>query len=253
MMNFMRYPLRLLLPVALIWATAHAADTPPPAAAATPASAATPAPAPAPVPVTGNLDLFNGKNMDGWNLITTPTADVSKICQVKDGVMSVNDDRGPKGYLEIPVLRDKYRLHFEWRWTTNNPKNNSGALLHITGGPVQQVWPTCFQIQTKTQRAGDVIPMGTAKCAELPPPPATQVDRKADASEKPIGEWNAADVTVNGDVIECTVNGVVQNKVTHCTPSSGNIGFQLEGYPYEMRNIRLLPFEPDKPAVAAAK
>jgi hypothetical protein len=184
--------------------------------------------------------LFDGKDLAGWTCVTQNNADISTICTVKDGVMVVAGN--PKGYLLLTAPPPaNYSIHFEYRWTSQNPKNNSGLLVNISSGPVQQgLWPDCFQIQTKTQRAGDLIPMGGAKCAEVPAG-KTQRDRQAPASEKPNGEWNACDTVVQGDTIQCTVNGVLQNRITQCVPASGKVGFQLEGYPYEMRNITLTP------------
>ena len=40
-------------------------------------------------------------------------------------------------------------------------------------------------------------------------------------------------------MLECTINGVQQNRVTGCQPAAGQIGIQLEGAPYELRNIRI--------------
>jgi hypothetical protein len=40
-------------------------------------------------------------------------------------------------------------------------------------------------------------------------------------------------------LIEVAINGVKQNRVTGCTPASGRIGLQLEGTPFELRNVRL--------------
>ncbi|HTB62987.1 MAG TPA: family 16 glycoside hydrolase, partial [Opitutales bacterium] len=122
---------------------------------------------------------------------------------------------------------------------------------NITDGPIQQnLWPISFQAQTKTTFAGDFICMSTAKCAEGVVTGTGQptANKQKDPSEKPIGEWNVADVVVHGDTMEYTVNGVLQNKITQCVPSFGKIGFQLEGYPYEMRNIKLAPLPADKPA-----
>jgi hypothetical protein len=35
------------------------------------------------------------------------------------------------------------------------------------------------------------------------------------------------------------VNGVLQNKATKVEPSGGKVGFQLEGTPYELRNVTI--------------
>jgi hypothetical protein len=189
---------------------------------------------PAPTP------LFNGKDLTGWSYVTPSGANISAVCTVKDGVMVVAGK--PQGFFLLTTPPPaNYSVHFEYRWASQNPKNNSGLLVNISSGPVQQnLWPDCFQIQTKTQRAGDIIPMGGAKCAEIPAG-KTQRDRQAAVSEKPVGDWNACDTVVQGDTIQCTVNGVLQNRITQCVPASGKIGFQLEGYPYEMRNLTLTP------------
>jgi hypothetical protein len=64
-----------------------------------------------------------------------------------------------------------------------------------------------------------------------------------------VGEWNSCDVTCRGDTIEVTINGVPQNKVTKCVPTAGKVGFQLEGTPFELRNVKI---EPLKPSIGAS-
>jgi len=136
-----------------------------------------------------------------------------------------------------------YRLHAEWRWP--GKAGNSGVLLHISPGPVDRIWPTCFQMQLKNTRVGDMLPMAAAKFSEpLSPDSKTpQLNRSAADSEKPAGEWNSCDIVCRGDSIEVTLNGVLQNKVTKCVPASGRIGFQLEGIAYELRNVRIEPLK----------
>jgi hypothetical protein len=62
-------------------------------------------------------------------------------------------------------------------------------------------------------------------------------------SEKPAGEWNTCEVTCRGDTIEVTVNGVPQNRVTHCSLPKGRIGFQLEGSAFELRHVTVEPLD----------
>jgi hypothetical protein len=40
-----------------------------------------------------------------------------------------------------------------------------------------------------------------------------------------------------------SINGVAQNRVSGAMPKSGPIGFQLEGTPYELRNLRIEPLD----------
>jgi hypothetical protein len=218
------------------------------------ASAADSTPAAAPVPVvelklpaakavavTAPVELFNGRNLDGWTYLAAgQPADIATVCSVKDGVMAVTGVPGRStGFLLLPEVRENYRLHLEWRWTAAvTASTNGGILLHVTPGPLQQgLWPISFQAQLKATRAGDFIAMSTAIAAEAAP--GATASRQKDASEKPAGEWNAADIVVRGNTIECTINGVVQAKLTECFPAFGRIGFQLEGHPFELRALRL--------------
>jgi hypothetical protein len=194
----------------------------------------------------GPIDLFNGKDLTGWSLVTSQGANIAVVCSVTaDGVMTVVGK--PVGYLLAPGIYSDYKLHVEWRWPADAVKNsNSGVLVHIDTGPIDRnTWPRCFQVQTKLNRGGDILPMAGATFAEaLSTPPGSknpQINRQNPSSEKPLGEWNACDVVCQGGSLECTINGVVQNHVTGCKPGAGMIGIQLEGFPYELRNIRIEP------------
>lgn len=184
-------------------------------------------------------DLWNGRDLTGWTFVTNPAVDIASVCHATpDGALAA--EGRPIGYLlASPATYANFKLHVEWRWPER--PGNGGVLVHISSGPKDRQWPLCFQIQLKVHRAGDVLPMAGATCAELSSPTATQVDKIGVDSEKRAGEWNACDIVCQGDTIECTVNGVRQNRVTRCVPSAGQIGFQFEGAPFELRNLRLTP------------
>ena len=195
-----------------------------------------------------SIDLLNGKDLAAWQLITLPTAsaELAAVCKYNaDGSLAVAGK--PVSFLATKVDYENYQLHAEWRWSKDAPKNsNGGILLHITSGPMNgTAWPTCFQMQQKPTRVGDLLPMHSAKFAEkltTAPGVATPIlERAAANSEKPLGEWNACDIVCRGNSIEVTINGVLQNKVTQCQPAAGKIGIQLEGTPFELRNLRLAP------------
>jgi hypothetical protein len=193
--------------------------------------------------------LFNGKDLAGWEYVTTPAADIKTVCTVgSDGVLAVAGK--PVGWIATTASYENYQLHVEWRWPANAAKNsNGGVLLHIASGPMNgTAWPVCFQMQLKLTRAGDMLPMNAAKFAEklsTAPGAATPIlNRSGDNAEKPLGEWNTCDIVCRGDTIEVKINGVAQNRVTACSPAAGRIGFQLEGMPFELRNVRLAPLRP---------
>ena len=107
--------------------------------------------------------LLNGRNLDGWELITTPTATLGDVCHLRpDGVLAI--DGKPPGFLQTARAYADYRLHLEWRWP--GAPGNSGVLVHISSGPKDRVWPVCFQVQTKTKAVGDLLPMAGATFAE---------------------------------------------------------------------------------------
>lgn len=181
------------------------------------------------------------KDLSGWELRTEPVAAlVSAVTVHGDGVIAVAGV--PSGFLATTASYRNYRLHVEWRWP--GKVGNGGVLLHISDGPMDRVWPLSVQMQTKFGSVGDLLPMAGAKFAEpltgdKPPVKA----RTAANSERAAGEWNSADIVARDGVIEVTVNGVPQNRVTEATPREGRIGFQLEGAPYELRHVELTPLE----------
>jgi hypothetical protein len=193
------------------------------------------------------IALVNGKDLSALEYVTMPAADISSVAHYNaDGSLSVAGK--PIGYLATKKSYDNYRLHAEWRWPKNAAKNsNGGILVHIATGPKDRQWPECFQVQLKPTRAGDILPMAGAVFAEklstTPGAATPQLDRRADSSEKPLGEWNTGDIYCHDGVVEVTINGVAQNKFTDANPGAGKVGFQLEGTPYELRNVRLTPLD----------
>lgn len=185
--------------------------------------------------------LFNGRNFDGWELKTTPATTVDQVFSVlPQGVIASTGQ--PGGFLATTKSYANYTLHVEWRW--NGKPGNGGVLLHISDGPMDRVWPLSLQVQTKHGSAGDLLPMAGAAFAEpLTSAAGTEPRIKgkmAADSELAVGQWNVADIVARDDVVELSINGVVQNRVTGVKPAAGRIGFQLEGAPYELRNVILM-------------
>jgi hypothetical protein len=174
------------------------------------------------------------------DIVTTPAAALDTVWQPRsDGVIAVAGK--PSGFIATRDVYTDYRLHVEWRWT--GKPGNGGVLLHVASGPKDGVWPYSVQVQTKYGSVGDLLPMAGATFHEplttapgaYPPIKA----RTASDSERAPGEWNTMDVLVRGGCIDVTINGVAQNAVTLAQPATGRIGFQLEGTPYELRNVRI--------------
>lgn len=193
-------------------------------------------------PPSASPDLFNGRDLAGWEFVTMPAVPIDQTTQrMPSGVIALSGQ--PIGYLATTASYSDYRLHFEWRWS--GKPGNGGALLHIASGPKDRAWPLSIQVQTKNGNVGDVLPMAGASFAEpltsAPGGPTAIKAHTADDNEKPVGEWNVCDVVSRAGTIEVTVNGVLQNRISQAQPASGKIGFQFEGTPYELRAVRLSP------------
>jgi len=192
--------------------------------------ASTPASAPVPLFASGGFDAFE--------LVTTPAGTIGQVLTPRpDGVIAVAGN--PSGYVATRAIYTNYRLHAEWRWPAK--PGNGGILLHIQGGPRDRVWPLSQQVQTKSGAAGDLLPMAGASFTEpltSAPGAATPIKAHTAAdSERPAGAWNSMEVVCRDGTIEVSINGVAQNRVTGANPASGRIGIQLEGAPYELRNV----------------
>jgi hypothetical protein len=101
-----------------------------------------------------------------------------------------------------------------------------------------------MEAQLMHTRAGDLVGMGCDfnenmnKEGEF----IRFATRKRDSSEKPLGEWNTYEIVCNGDTMELTVNGELQNRATGVSLRRGYFGLQSEGSPIQFRRIRLTPF-----------
>lgn len=189
----------------------------------------------------GPVFLFGARGFGAFEPVTTPAATIDQVLAARpDGVIAVAGK--PSGYVATRATYTSYRLHAEWRWP--GKPGNGGILLHIQGGPKDRVWPLSQQVQTKSGAAGDLLPMAGASFTEpLSSAPGAATPIKAHTapdSERPAGEWNSMDVVCRDGTIEVSINGVAQNRVTGATPASGRIGFQLEGAPYELRNVTIV-------------
>jgi hypothetical protein len=193
---------------------------------------------------TTTRPLFNGPDFSDFELVTTPAAAPESVVSLRpDGVIAVTG--APSGYFATRASYANYKLHAEWRWS--GKQGNAGLLLHIASGPKDRVWPLSQQVQTKHGAVGDLLPMAGASFTEplTSAPgasPAIKAHMAAD-SEKPVGEWNTVDVLARDGMIEVSVNGVPQNRVTGSNPREGKIGFQLEGTAYELRNVTIAPLD----------
>jgi hypothetical protein len=68
------------------------------------------------------------------------------------------------------------------------------------------------------------------------------------SNEKPLGEWNEYEITLNGGDLEIKVNDLVQNTAIECWETPGKICLQSEGAEMEFRNVLVVPIEREEAA-----
>lgn len=66
---------------------------------------------------------------------------------------------------------------------------------------------------------------------------------KPASNEKPIGEWNTAELVCRGEKAEFYFNGRCVNRLSRLSPSCGKIQLQSEGCPIEFRRVTLVPLK----------
>ncbi len=188
------------------------------------------------------IQLFNGVDLAGWSVQPADNPDTAHTWSVQDGLLLCTGK--PVGYLRTD--RDdfeNYVLSLEWRWP--GAGGNNGVLVHASTPGALGVWPKSIEVQLGAGDAGDFWIIGTD--LDVTDKASRKHDRRhvnlTDDAEKPLGEWNALEVTCRGDEIIVKVNGQLVNHATNCSVTKGAVCLQSEGTPIEFRNVELAPLD----------
>lgn len=190
--------------------------------------------------------IFNGKDLEGWKI---PENDGGHW-KVVDGVIDY-DARSEAKDKNLWTAKEygDFELHVEWRikdtpWVNPNvkdilpdgthkkgpdgkeinlalPDSDSGILLRGNAKYQVNIW--CWPVGS-----GEVYGVRMDKTS--PPEVKAGVTPKK-KMDKPIGEWNAFDITVKGDRLWVKLNGeeVITNALLPGIPAKGPIGLQHHG------------------------
>lgn len=185
--------------------------------------------------------LFNGKDLSGWTYhLSEDNAKVDDVWTVKDGVLKCAGK--PRGYIRTEKDYENYVLKLQWRFDPEKGPGNSGVLLRVVGE--DKVWPKSIEAQLKSLNAGDI--WNIDKMRMTVDPERTEGRRTIklhETNEKPLGEWNEYEITVDHGTVTLKVNGLVQNVATECEEVAGKIALQSEGAAIDFRNIELKPLD----------
>ena len=126
-------------------------------------------PAPA---VDGWIDLFNGRNLDGFYTFLQKAgknSDPNRYIRVENGLLHImaNDVTGDaveSGYIATEREFSDCRIRVEFKWGEKRypprleAKRDNGLCYHIVGPDT--VWPTCVECQIQETDCGDVFLLG---------------------------------------------------------------------------------------------
>ncbi len=197
-------------------------------------------------PKVEGVELFNGKNLDGWShLLVDKSLSKDDVWSVKDGILVCKGM--PLGYLHTNASYKNFVLNLEWRWAPGTEPTNSGVLLRIAAEPATFL-PKCVEAQLQHQNAGDLYGFFGAnitgdekrfKVIESEKIGTFKSVKKITGAEKPAGEWNHYRIKVVGDTVTLHINGELVNEASGIDVIAGPIGLQSEGSEIHFRNIRL--------------
>lgn len=185
-----------------------------------------------------STDLFNGTNLTGWNSwLVDQTLDPATEFTVVDSSIRMS---GKFGYVYTDKSYSDYILEFDWRWI--DTATNSGVFVHMQPG--NKEWPMSYEYQLCAGKAGDIVNSGGSSSAEyIANPESVVIEKQNPSNEKAVGEWNHGEIICDGNTVTIYTNGVLQNKLTETSLSSGQIGLQSEGEGVEFRNVKLTPIK----------
>jgi sugar phosphate isomerase/epimerase len=182
------------------------------------------------------ISLFNGRDFTGWTYVSSnPDVKMQDVWSVKDGAIVCKGT--PAGYIRTTNDYTNYVLRLQWRF---NKPGNGGVLLRMVGA--DKVWPRSIEAQLQAGSAGDIwnideFPLQT----DVARTNGRHTVKLKPTNERPIGQWNDYEITLNGGDLMLKVNGEVQNTATGAWITPGKICLQSEGAEIEMRNIVLTP------------
>jgi hypothetical protein len=185
----------------------------------------------APAMASDDVPLFGGDIMGSLQLVGIGPDSI----KVVDGEIRLTGK--PNGYFATRGSYRNYVLTFDWMYERPDDlisdahfRGNSGLLLHVQ--PPHRVWPRCVEVQLQNSSAGDVLPIGGAKCQgrRIAPP---------QAAVKPVGQWNHMEVISRDGTLACTINGVEVSEGVGSSVDRGSIGWQSEGSPIRFRNVSI--------------
>jgi hypothetical protein len=163
-------------------------------------------------PPKGFTALFNGKNLDGWQIAVDMNErkklskdDYARVVKernekhlkhwkIEDGVIAY-DGKG----MSLQTAKDygDFELYVDWKI---GPKGDSG--IYLRGQPQVQIWDS----DSLTGNLKEDKSLGSGGLWNNPKNSKGQKPLKK--ADKPVGEWNTFHIIMKGDKVTVNLNGV---------------------------------------------
>ena len=143
--------------------------------------------------------LFNGKNLDGWDVLKCEAkVDNGEILLV-----------GGNGLVQTKGMYGDFVLEYEWK-ALGKEFWDSGVYFRYDSVPENKPWPRKYQVNLRKGQEGNV--------------------GKTHISKEPVkvGDWNKYKLTVKGATMQLEINGKPAWKADGLQKPSGYISLQAE-------------------------
>jgi hypothetical protein len=167
------------------------------------------------------VSLFDGKTLDGWDVIAC------KAVVQEDAILLESGN----GLVQTKKRYGDFVLEYEWK-SLKPDRWDSGVYFRYDKVPKDSAWPDRYQVNLRKGAEGDLVGFENGK-NNVPAKP---------------GDWNRFELTVKGTVATLQVNGKPAWKVDGIEVANGYIALQAEvpgGGQFLFRNIRITVL--DKP------
>ena len=203
-------------------------------------------------PALAFVDLFNGKNLEGWVNVNT----AEETWKVRDGVLICSGR--PIGVMRSATQYENFVLHIEWMhmeaggnsgvfvWSEAEPDPRSRLPNGVEVQMLELEWPSLNRVNGVTPPLayvhGELFGVGGVKTT--PDNPRGERSMSIENRCKGKGEWNTYDVVAIDGVIKLSVNGKFVNGISNATRRRGYLCLESEGAEIHFRNIRIMELPP---------
>jgi hypothetical protein len=198
-------------------------------------------------PAAKSIELFNGKNLDGWtHVLADPAVPRDKVWSVRDGLIVCLGE--PIGVLYTEKSYTSFRLVVEYRWAPGTKPGNSGIMSRMT--PNTGALPRTVEVQLQPANAGDLMGLrglpiagGQPRWFERDSKLAGKVTgvKRIVGAEKAPGEWNEVEIVAREGAYTVRINGQLVNEASGVEVRAGPVGLQSEGGEIHFRRATLTP------------